>query len=132
VLGRRRTLDPLPTGGEVTVTLDVETATVLVGRLNAHWPRIGENEVSSRDWIRTLRLIGPTASEVVELIVTTWTESRVPTIGDVQAVARQVARRRVLERPREIEGPRPSGEVVAEGLAAMRRALEQAAGKGNR
>lgn len=113
--------------------LDPDTAGVLLLRLQAHWPRLGSDELSARDWIRSLRAGGPGAGDAVEVLVTTWTRDRAPGIADWQEVCRQIARRRALEagEHRALPSGRPDREIAAAGLAAARAALDRVRG-GNR
>jgi hypothetical protein len=114
--------------------LTVEAAYTLVARLNAHWPRIGSNEINAQDWSRALRSLGVYAPEVVEEIVNNWTGPNPPTIGDLQATARRLALFRQLhdncqvEREHEhaISPPRPDKIIAMKGLSMAREALERA------
>ena len=110
-----------------------DEAAVVFARLVSHWPRLGGSDeyAMSRatDWIRALtRLTPEVGMAAADQVIASHREQRLPVFADVQDAARQIARRRELERgPKSIEGPR-SADVGLAGVAKAKAELAKRKG----
>lgn len=104
-------------------------AGVLVGRLQAHYPGLAENDLAALDWVEKVRQLPyERAVEVVELLIVGWTRDRAPRLADWQEVARQVAARVASEQETErrlaVEaGPHTSYREQVAGIIARARGV---------
>ena len=110
-----------------------DEAAVVFARLVSHWPRLGGSDeyATSRaaDWIRALtRLTSDVGMTAADQVIASHREQRLPVFADVQDAARQIARRRELERgPRALDAPR-SRDVGLAGVAKAKAELAKRQG----
>lgn len=107
-----------------------EQAGLLVGRLAAQWPSIGDTDLGADDWVNAICGLGWERGRVlVDEFVNGWTKDRPPRVADWQEAAREHARRdRLTAGPArgELEAAPASRERVAALIERARRSIGEA------